>query len=346
MSNITNNFIRLREVNSDLVRTVLKKTDSITKARLAEETGLSVATCGNILASMLETGEAVKVRLGISDGGRPPSLFTYNSAFAYTALVFPKSEDGKKHLIHAVVDAKGKTVERGALPVEQADLASIETLVADLASRHVPLKAIALSIPGLIRDGRVGFCDLPELEGVEVKQALENRFGLPVEAENDMNLAALGFSARRRDEDAISVAYLVVPKRICIGAGLVVNGRLLKGHTAFAGELSFLPGGISREKQFSGLSPEEALEYTGKLAATVIPVINPSILAVASDLSDSGTLERVRAICLERIPEEHMPKLVARRGIDDDCLAGLALMAMSSLTRGVRLVESEAGALL
>lgn len=339
MRAIANNFTRLREVNAELVRTVLKECETATKADLAAATGLSVATVGNILADMVRSGEAVEAKLGPPEGGRPPRLYAYAAGYSLTALVFPKAEAGGKYIVYEVVDAKGGVIEKSLIRLKIADRKAIDVLVRKLRSRHASLKALALSIPGVVRDGRVEICDLPELEGVEVAGYLAEEHGLAVVAENDMNLAALGYYSRCLGASGGSVAYVVVPRKNCTGAGLVVDGRLVRGQTSFAGELSFIPFGVSRERQFAGLEPQEAFAYTAKVATAAIAVLNPTVLVVASELVDAVWLERLRRVCVEHIPAEHMPELAGRPAIDDDCLAGLALVAASSLGAKIRLVE-------
>ena len=341
MKNLANNFNRIREVNTDLVRSALKAAEAATKAGLAAATGLSVATCGNILTEMLARGEAMELELGVPEGGRPPRLYSYQPMFSLSALLFPKAEAGRKRLLFETVDARGKVVEKGEVQVERADLHALDELIEDLKGRYVNLKALAVSIPGLVRDGRVGFSDLPELDGTDVANHFRSRHNLQVSVENDVNLAALGFYDQFPERSGDSVAYLVVPHQNCTGAGLVVDGMLIRGHTCFAGELSFIPDAVSRDMQFAGLEPAAALAYVARMAAAIIPVFNPATLVVASELADDDALAMLRDFCRQRVPEEHLPTFVARRSLDEDCLAGLGFMALSSISGKVRLVEDE-----
>ena len=321
----------LRENNANLIRKVLLATETSTKAFLASATGLSVATCGKILAAMVAQGEAVELDLAAPDGGRPPRLFAYNPMYSLSALVFPKSLNGESRIVHSIRDAKGGVVEKGSLPVAKADAGTIQDLIDGWRKRYPSIKAVAISIPGLVRDGVVGFCDLPELEGVDLRARLAMGDGVAVSMDNDMNLAALGYFRAEMGDG--SVVYMVVPRKNCTGAGIVVDGKVLVGHTRFAGELSFMPFNISRERQFAGLPMDEAITYTATLAAAVIPVINPARLVVASEMVGGGALEGIRRECANHVPEEHLPEFVARSSIDDDCLEGLAVMAAMSIAR-------------
>jgi hypothetical protein len=317
--------VQLRENNANLLRSALRSLEAATTAQLSEMTGLSVATCGKIVAGMVRDGEAIQLELARPDGGRPPRLYAYNPMFSLSALILPKTEDGVTSIVHAIMDAKDNVVERDAVVVDRAGPVEIRRLLEEKLRRYPTIKAVAMSIPGLVRDGVVGFCDLPELVGVDIPAALSLPDGVALTLDNDMNLAALGYYQLEMRKG--SVAYLLVPRKNCVGAGLVVDGRVIRGHTRFAGELSFIPFGFDRPTQFAGLAAREALGYAADLVTAIIGVLNPTALAIASDLLDDDALATLRARAARRIPPDHLPAFVRRHTLDDDCLAGLAIAA-------------------
>lgn len=323
------NTRQLRETNERLLRTALRTVESDTIAGLSARTGLSVATCGKILPELVESGEALELEMIKSDSGRPPRLFAYNPMFSVTAMVFPKSLDGEKHLVFKVRDAKGQILAKECRPVDRADAKAIKDVLRELSKKYPSLKSVAFAIPGLVKDGGIGFCDLPELEGVDLAGEIDAEFDVAVSMDNDMNMAAYGYFQEHLGQG--SVVYLAVPRKHCVGAGIVVEGMIVRGHTRFAGELSFAPFAETRDMQFAGMSPEAALEYTAKVAATVIATVNPSIMVIASELMTAESMADIAAFCRTRIPEEHLPEFVSRASMDDDCLSGLATMAAASL---------------
>ena len=70
----------------------------------------------------------------------------------------------------------------------------------------------------------------------DVTADLEHRLGVPVLAENDANLAALGESAAGAGRGLESFIYVKLGHNV--GAGLVFNGLLHRGSSGFAGELA------------------------------------------------------------------------------------------------------------
>lgn len=57
---IVNTATRVKQVNIELVKTDLKALRFETELTVANATGLSVATCGNILNELLKRGEVIK----------------------------------------------------------------------------------------------------------------------------------------------------------------------------------------------------------------------------------------------------------------------------------------------
>lgn len=326
-----NSTLQVRENNVAMLRAVLRGSDAVTTAEMSARTGLSFATCGKIIAGMVESGEVVARDLAASAGGRPARLYAYNANHALTARIFPKSEDGRPRIVYEIRDAKNAVLVAEKINIPKADAGAIRDLLDDLVAQYPAIKGAALSIPGIFRNGVVGLCDLPELTGVNIDKAVGGKYPFPVKADHDMNLAALGYY--HQSGKTGSVAYIVVPAKHATGAGLVVDGKLISGHNCFAGEVSFIPLGVSRERQFAGLDAEEALAYTAKLATILIAVVNPSTLVVASELANRDAMKQIRAVCLESIPKEFLPEFVARKSMDKDCLAGLGLLAEADVMR-------------
>jgi predicted NBD/HSP70 family sugar kinase len=83
--------------------------------------------------------------------------------------------------------------------------------------------------------------NVPGLEGAPVGRELEERLGVPVTVENDIDLAAVGERWRGVGRGVDSFAFLSVGTGL--GAGLVIRGELVRGHHGAAGELDFALGG-------------------------------------------------------------------------------------------------------
>ena len=102
---------------------------------------------------------------------------------------------------------------------------------------------IGIGVPGPVdtRTRRVSqhVPHVPELAGVALAEVLEQRFGLPVFADNDVNALALAewmFGVARGAHSLVLLA-----PGTGFGAGIVLNGRLVRGVGGFGGELGHTP---------------------------------------------------------------------------------------------------------
>jgi glucokinase len=149
---------------------------------------------------------------------------------------------GGTKLLTGVVDREGTVVKRTVRPTdlssEQALLAELEEAVDEVGRDGVD--ALGVGIPSLI-DQRVGRAvssvNIP-LAGVDLRDHLAARFGVPVMIENDANAAALAehrFGAGRGARHMIMLTL-----GTGIGGGLILDGRLYRGAIGAAGELGHI----------------------------------------------------------------------------------------------------------
>ncbi len=142
-----------------------------------------------------------------------------------------------------VVDESAPT--RGKAPADP--LAAISALirkVSDEAARRMrSIDAIGVGVPGPVdaARGRVGepVIHVPELEGRPLADELTAEFGLPACVDNDVNALALGewmFGAGRGARSLV-----VLAAGTGFGAGVVLEGRLVRGAGGFGGELGHAP---------------------------------------------------------------------------------------------------------
>lgn len=133
-----------------------------------------------------------------------------------------------------VVRAEAKVpTPSGETGVLDAMAAVVERLAHEGA---VEVRAVGVGIAGLV--DRAGVLqigpNLPGLRGVRVGEELDKRLGLPVRVDNDATCAAWGehrAGAARGVADAVCVTL-----GTGIGAGIVADGRLVRGTNGFGGE--------------------------------------------------------------------------------------------------------------
>lgn len=119
----------------------------------------------------------------------------------------------------------------------------VDGLRAAAAGRGASVAGIGVGVPGPVNTvmGRIGehVPHVPELVRQPLAAMLTERFGLPAFVDNDCNALALGewmFGAGRGTRSTVLLAA-----GTGFGAGIVLDGRLVRGATGFGGELGHTP---------------------------------------------------------------------------------------------------------
>ena len=60
----------------------------------------------------------------------------------------------------------------------------IEDLIGALIQQYPHITQIVIGTPSIAQFGIIKYCDIPELEGVSMKEKLESKFAVPVSMEN------------------------------------------------------------------------------------------------------------------------------------------------------------------
>jgi glucokinase len=153
---------------------------------------------------------------------------------------------GGSKLAIAIADPDGRLIAHETRPSRisgdpEADVFAIATDAAALVARSglatSDFDAAGLAVPGPIDHERGAvLCppNLPGWEDVPLRARMSEILGLPVRLENDANAAALAEWRYGAGQGAHNVVYLTMSTGI--GAGLILDDRLYRGHRGRASE--------------------------------------------------------------------------------------------------------------
>lgn len=336
----SHNTLQVKKINVELVKNTLKAMKVGTKASIASVTNLSVATCGTILNELVQHGEVIEMELEESSGGRPARQYKLNADYAYVMCLLLKTE-GTIHSISLVlVNVLGEKRAEEAYTLEQLDALAVDHLVQEYVNKYNNIHAIGIGIPGVAHEGVIGICDAPLLTGIAIGPMLEQKYNIDVIVENDMNATIYGlYHMQNLDEDK-TFAMVTFPKNHFPGAGFIVNGRMVQGHSHFAGEISYFPFDISREEQLQHYNDKEKfIPLAVKVLSSIVTMLNPVSIAVTGSLVTPSMTQALIDGCLDYIPKEHMPTLIVRNDTQDEYVTGMIALTLERLTYRLQLVE-------
>lgn len=99
------------------------------------------------------------------------------------------------------------------------------------------LENIAISFAGQVRDGVILNAPNISLKEFDIKKYIENKYGINVMVENDLNTAAIYEYSLYNNIYSMAVLYIGTG----FGCGIVIGDRVLRGRDNFAGEIGHIP---------------------------------------------------------------------------------------------------------
>ena len=268
----------MRMLNRSAILSMVRESDAISRTEIARELDISPATVKRIIDELLDERLVIWSGNHQASGGRPRLLLEFNpSAYAVIGL-----DLGGTKLHGVVADLGGNVQEEHCQSWRSDDNDSagfieeicdlIETLLAAPSVPDQIVRGIGIGAPGVTysEQGIVHWAPSLNWRDLPLRDILQDRFSLPVMVENDVNLAALGEYGFGVARGASSLVCMAIGTGI--GAGIVIERRIHKGHNHSAGEVGYLP---------------PSLRYLGRHY--------PGFGALEGEASGTGIEERARA---------------------------------------------------
>lgn len=150
---------------------------------------------------------------------------------------------GGSSVKYAVIEATGKILTKGKKPTPP-EKAAFFTLIEDIAAsyrKEYEIEGAGFSFPGAVDDdtGVIGGASaIPYIHDFPMRQALEDRLGVPVAMENDANCAALGESWCGAGKAYADIVFLVIGSGV--GGAVVIGNRIHHGRHLHGGEFGYM----------------------------------------------------------------------------------------------------------
>jgi predicted NBD/HSP70 family sugar kinase len=299
----------LRERNKLRVIDALRRRSTASRSDLARITGLSRTTITSLVAELQASGLVVEQptagsSAGVEPGrGRPPTLLRLDPAAGIAVGVY----FGHTHLVVAAADLSSSVLaeRRVEHDVDHSAAAALDTatelvdaVIDEAGFTRDDVVGVGMGVSGPIDlAGNVGHTViLPDWVGLNAAAELGRRLGLEVAVENDANLGALAEVSAGAGRGFTDVVYVMLSSGI--GAGIVLDGRLHRGATGFAGELGHVfvldKGAVCRCGNRGCL---ETVASTGAALALLRPVHGPELtVGDLLELVAAGDLGATRVV--------------------------------------------------
>src|SRR5688572_16200390 len=219
---------------------------TFTRAELIEATGLSAPTVGSLVGDLIRSGVVRDLGAGPSRGGRRPSFMEFNARHGCiggidlgpTRTRLAPADLRGEPLAHDVIATPSRLAPESLLK-HLAD--ALRSLMREANLAPDRLIAVGAGAPGAVEFDQGIVTEAPNLRSwsrVPMRAILERALRVPTIVENDVNLAILGERWRGAAKGHHTCVYITVGTGI--GAGIIVDDVLHRGHHFMAGEIAFM----------------------------------------------------------------------------------------------------------
>lgn len=323
------------------IRSTLLELGSATKLELSQKLEISLPTIAKFLTQMEKDGEIFSIGLDDSSGGRRAKRFTYNPEHSLGLAIFLERTETN----YTIFNCLGEVKEQGKAPSVLIDdgLTLLTECIENIITKYPKISSLAIGVPGSVDRGRIFYIPgYEQFQNFDLKGYYEEHFSIPVVVENDMNAAVLGYHNTRGMKSKQSLIYLYSGQN-GPGAGIMINGDVVRGSTFFSGEVSFVPlyddrnfgqalASGSRPKKLA-FNEDHKVDAICRLMTSFVAIINPHTVIFCGDEMEKELINKIAIGSSKYFPSEHLPELI----ISDwkqDYLSGLQSLGLDLIMNG------------
>ncbi|MFP4344829.1 MAG: ROK family protein [Anaerolineales bacterium] len=248
---VTGDQMLIRKMNTSIVLDCLRMHAPLSRANLAERTGLNRSTISSIVSDLIDQTLVRETEYQSSGVGRPGMSLELDPRGGCAVGV----EIGVDFISIILTDFVADVLWRRRVPSDSAEGQEVivkraEELVAQALTlgqeRGLQPLGIGLGVPGLVdvREGTLVVAPNLGWQDVPLERLWSTRFNLPVFVENEANAAALGEYFFGVARDVTNFIYLSAG--VGLGGGIIIGSKLFRGSGGYAGEIghmTMVPGG-------------------------------------------------------------------------------------------------------
>lgn len=235
----------LKELNETYLLELIRTNKQISKADLAQLTGLSPTACGIIVTNLLDKGYISEAGVGVSTGGRRPVLYELIPR-SYFSIGVDIDVD---YIRFILMDITGQVEYRDKIPSKSnySVLASIELVeekIHQIIQKHnikeERLLGVGVSIPGMVDNITHEVVFAPNLgwERVDLQNMMASIGSFPIYVDNEAICSAIcenwiGCCINQKD-------FVCINMKSGIGSSIFAGGNLYRGCCGSAGEIGHI----------------------------------------------------------------------------------------------------------
>lgn len=288
----------VRDINRRIVLNLIRTRQPISRADLARASGLQRSTISLIVEELVAERWVLEGETGRLPRGRRPTYLRLNEDRVIIGV-----DIRPINTTLALADVNGKFTAQDVFATPGDPATGVRTLIERIqpiiaSCRDKKIEGVGVSLPGRFSAGRLLFAPNLKWRDYDIGAPIARATGLDVELENAANACVLAAVWFDRLDSCRNLVVVTVSEGV--GAGLLVNGQLVRGSNDMAGEFGHVPldpdgpqcgcGGRGCWEVFA--SNRAALRYYREAAPGAEKTTFPELL----NLADQGDANAAKAL--------------------------------------------------
>ena len=246
----TRSFVRAtrwtpREINLQIVLNLVREHEPISRAELARRMKIGRGMVTYLTAELIAQGALYEGDTVDSPRGRRPQMLyvrTHDRLVVAIDIRFSST-------FVMLTDFSGNSIALESFDTitdRDALVPELQTRIGRMLAAHAGIRrceGIGLVVPGMVDQSTGRVLNAPQLgwRNVDIRGPLEAALGIPVHVENAPIACALARMWLGQPGATVPTDFVYVTVSDGIGAGVVVNGQVVRGQTNSAGEFGHVP---------------------------------------------------------------------------------------------------------
>jgi len=229
----------VRDINRSIVLNLIRTRQPISRADLARASGLQRSTISLIVEELIEEHWVLEGPTGRLPRGRRPTFLRLNEERVIIGIDIRPPQ-----ITLAVGNVNGKFNSQEVFPTPSSPKAAVDALIQRIqpvirSYRDKKIEGIGVTLPGRARAGSLVFAPNLKWPEFDIRTPLTKATGLEVEMENAANACVLAAVWFDHAETCRNLVVVTVSEGI--GAGILIDGQLVRGAHGMAGEFGHVP---------------------------------------------------------------------------------------------------------
>ncbi|MBM6613524.1 ROK family protein [Desemzia sp. RIT804] len=312
----------IKSHNLNVLRYLLRENRFLSTKKISDISGLSVVSINKLLPELLETGEITIQKNPAITGGRRAAVYEFNPNFNLILVVKFSEIDKEIQGSFHVCNLFGEVIKEKSYQKHELTWEMLKQHLSLFIEKYPMIKWIIFGIPGVEIEGKLKIMDFEPLYLLNLRELIQEEFGVDVWIENDINATTLGYAAQLKLEDEIYVS-LYYPESYLLGVGIVYDGKLFRGKHGLSGEIQHLP--LQNNQNSLPKAHDNLVKNIQEVLQTVISLYDPTKIVIYTNSSgfSIADLKRIQLELTTIFPYFELADLELGENFQKDYLQGL-----------------------